>query len=215
MNANQLDVYQGMVGQAREFGLQRGVEVLCGIEAEIFPEASCLREMDRILESRGFDFVLGSLHHQLPAYRQWLRDHDFRSDREIIETYFAHLTVGAMTGRYHSIAHADVIRLYGTIQRFEPAEHEASIRRFLQAVASSSVCLEVNTSGLLKSEAVHPHPRILGWAAECGVNLTLGSDAHHPSQVGQYYEEVIPFLRELGFGSVNFFRQGVRVSVPL
>ena len=109
-----------------------------------------------------------------------------------------------------------MIRIYGTVQSFDPAAHEPGIRRFLAAAAEHDVCIEVNTSGLSKGVyQVHPDPMIMDWAVEQGVKFTVGSDAHRPSSVGQHFERVLPLLRAKGCERVYYHRGGIREEAPL
>lgn len=216
MSHAELPEYFRLVEEARERGQALGVEVLAGIEAEIYPDEAAMREVDDTLAAHPFDFVLGSLHHHISGYRQWLDDHGVEGDRAIIDRYFAHLAEGARSGRYHSLSHPDVIRIYGTVSHFEPADHEGPIRAFLTAVKEAGACMEVNTSGLIKGVyEVHPDPLILDWAAEMKVPLTLGSDAHRPEQVGQHFDEVLDMLRAKGFSHLHYYRGGERHAEPL
>jgi histidinol-phosphatase (PHP family) len=216
MHRSQLRRYRNVVLAASSYARAYNIRVLCGLEAEIFPDPVLMAPMGEILRAFRWDFVLGSLHHQLPIYRRWLQVRGYENDREIVDTYFRHLAEAVPSKRYHSIAHPDVIRIYGTVERFEPAEHEGSIRAFLNALVENDVCMEVNTSGLIKGVyQVHPDPLILEWAGQMGVKLTIGSDAHRPEQVGQHFEEVLPMLRELGFDRLHYFEGGRRQSVPL
>jgi histidinol-phosphatase (PHP family) len=216
MCREELPEYERLVAEAVDEGRALGVEVLRGIEAEVFPEAAALEQMDEVLAEGGFDFVLGSLHHPLPGYRAWLRDHAVRDEREIVDTYFRHLAEGVRSGRYDSMAHPDVIRIYGTVQRFEPGEHQPAITAFLDALVDTGTCMEVNTSGLIKGVyKLHPDPLILQWAQERGVCLTLGSDAHAPEQVGQHFDMVLKLLRSIGFRELNYFRGRRRHSIAL
>ena len=217
MRGDQLPEYLRLVEGARPVAEHYGIELLCGIEAEVFPDAAVMHLIDETLEAYPFDYVLGSLHHPLPGYRRWLQENERVDDHDIVQAYFAHLALGALSGRYHSMAHPDVIRLYGTLRYpFRPQDHEAAIRRFLQATVDQDICMEVNTSGLTKGDyVVHPDPIILRWAAEMGVKLTLGSDAHVPESVGQFFGEVIPQLQALGFDRVHYHRRGERIPVEL
>ncbi len=216
MAEEQLPRYIDLIAAAAEKGEALGVKVLTGIEAEISPNAEIMDRMDEVLTRHPFDFVLGSLHHPFPAYRGWLSENGIEEDRAIVDAYFSHLADGARSGRYNSIAHPDVIRIYGTVERFEPQEHEPVIRDFLRAVLDSGICLEVNTSGLTKGVfQVHPDPLILDWAAEMGVPLTIGSDAHRPESVGQKFDEVLPLLASKGFKDLHYFEARNRRSVPL
>jgi len=216
MGDDDLGRYVEMVREAAETAAGWGVEVRLGIEAEVHPDDSCMESMDRTLARHPFDYVLGSLHHQCRSYRLWLERNKVRDEAAIIDSYFRHLRDGAQSGRYDSMSHPDVIRIYGTVSAFEPSEHEAVIREFLEAAAEEDVCLEVNTSGLSKGVyVVHPDPLILDWAREAGVKLTLGSDAHHPESVGQHFESVLPMLREKGFEHIHFFRNRRRERTPI
>lgn len=217
MRRDQLPEYRAFVEQARRHGEHFGVEVLYGIEAEIYPDEEKLREMDDILASEPFDFVLGSLHQQLNGYRQRWQDAGATTDADRIRIYFEDLAQGAQTGRYHSLAHPDIVRSYGGIEgAFDPVEHEEVIRAFLAVVQASGVCLEINTSGLHKEQfEIHPHPTLLTWVAEAGIPITLGSDAHNPGRVGDFFEEVTERLRGLGFEEVQVFRGGERQAVGL
>jgi histidinol-phosphatase (PHP family) len=217
MSREQLDDYMALVkataGQAKDFG----VEVLCGIEAEVYPDEAELEPMDEILAQYDFDFVLGSLHAQCRSYLEWLANHKVKSDAMRIDSYFRHLKDGAQSGRYDSMSHPDVIRTYGVVNQFKPAEHEEVIREFLQAVVDEDVCMEVNTSGLTKGDfEVHPDPLILDWASEMGVKLTIGSDSHRPGSVGQFFDVIQPMLREKGFKDLYYFkgRQRQRIAMP-
>ncbi len=214
MRRDEVDAYVKLVRKTAEAAKPLGVEVLCGIEAEIHPDEEQMEWMDEVLEENDFDFVLGSLHAQCVSYLDWLREYRMVEDATRIDSYFRHLKDGVQSGRYDSIAHPDVIRTYGVVSSFDPAAHEEVIRDFLAAAVEEDICIEVNTSGLTKGAfEVHPDPVILRWACEQGVKLTLGSDAHSPDAVGRHYDTVLPLLRETGFEVVHFHRGRRREAV--
>lgn len=216
MRREQLDSYVAMVTEAAGYAKDLGVEVLCGIEAEVFPDESELLAMDEILREYNFDFVLGSLHAHCASYLNWLRDHKVREDRMVIDCYFRQLRDGVQSGRYDSMSHPDVIRTYGVVSRFEPSEHEEVIREFLAALVEEDVCMEVNTSGLNKGDyQVHPDPLILDWASQLGVKLTIGSDSHQPGTVGQHFDYILPLLYDKGFEHLHYFRARQRQVLDL
>ena len=205
MRYDDLPRYRDLVAEARAVGEGEGVEVLYGIEGEYFPEESRLTEQWQLLEQESFDFVLCSLHHQLPCFREWL--YRLGSAEAIAAAYFGLVAQAAKTGKYDSIAHPDLIRIYNTIPPFAPETQEKAIREMLAVVAESNTCLEVNTSGLSKQiYELHPAPAILAWAAEAGVKLTLGSDSHCQEQVGQHFPEVLDLLSQLGFEKLHYYR---------
>lgn len=217
MQREEVDDYVALVQRTAEQAKQFGVEVLCGIEAEVFPDEIELKAMDAILAAYDFDFVLGSLHAQCRSYLEWLAKNQVKKDSMRIDSYFRHLRDGAQSGRYDSMSHPDVIRTYGVVRSFNPLEHEEVIRDFLQAVVDEDICMEVNTSGLTKGDfEVHPDPQILEWAAEMGVKLTIGSDSHRPGSVGQFFDIIQPMLRSKGFKDLYYFcgRERLRIDMP-
>lgn len=216
MPRDKLPDYQNRIREAAEHGAARGVEVLFGIEAEVYYQEEPLREMDEVLAEFNFDFVLGSLHHHCPGYTRMFIDENLFEDHPRTVRYFRDLIRGVYTRRYDSIAHPDVIRDYGGLNYFHPEAHEPLIREFLQALLDTETCMEINTSGLTKNSfEVHPHPLILRWASEMNIPITLGSDAHRPAQVAQYFPRVLNLLQDLGFRELQYFRGRERQTLSL
>jgi len=217
MRKEDLPVYREFVTAAKEAGIKAGVEVLYGIEGEFFRDEAVLSEMRQLTAEEDFDFVLGSLHHQVPAFREYLIRGSTRSDPEIIEDYFDCLGEAAETGLYDSLSHPDVIRMYGTMTGpFEPETHARPIQRALDRIAMTSTCLEINTSGCIKGDYVmHPDPVILKWAVDRGIPFTLGSDAHTPDMVGQHFPACLGELRAVGGREIHYFRKRKRIGIEI
>ena len=216
MPEKDFDRYLNWVNHAREMGQGLGIDVLCGIEAEVFPDPTIQKQIADFVHANNFDFVLGSLHHQLIAYRKYLSKKKRNQDPHIIEGYFNELAEGAKSGIFHSIAHPDVIRIYGTVQPFNPEDYEKPIRSFLKACADADTCIEVNTSGLTKGVfKLHPDPLILQWAHQAGVKLTIGSDSHKPQSVGQFFDQTLKLIDDTGFRYMHYFVRGKRQAIPI
>jgi|TARA_B110000438_G_scaffold205279_1_gene196944 histidinol-phosphatase (PHP family) len=217
MREAELSAYIELVAEMREYGAALGVDVLCGIEGEVFPNPAIQDAIGEILTLHPFDFVLGSVHHHMPAYHDWFLNGGFETDDELITAYFETLRDAAATGLFHSMSHPDVIRLYGTIRgEFDPLRHESIIREAISAAVEADVCWEVNTSGRAKGPMIeHPDPIIRSWGQELGLKLTIGSDAHSPQSVGRFFDKVIPTLAEEGFDALHYFVGGERKAVDL
>lgn len=216
MTESDFPQYLNWVNQARELGEAMGIDVLFGIEGEIFPDEHIQSRIGNFIKGKNFDYVLGSLHHQLPSYRNHIDSRGRLDDPEIIEGYFQELCDGARSGIFHSIAHPDVIRIYGTVQPFDPSDYEAVIRQFLRTCHETGTCIEVNTSGLAKGIfEIHPDPIIMKWANEEQVDLTIGSDAHKPQSVGQFFDKALNLIRQAGHHHLNYFINGERQTIPI
>lgn len=68
-------------------------------------------------------------------------------------------------------------------------EHLAQIAALLDLVKEKGMFLELNTSGFAIRGQPFPRPDILAMARKRGIPLQLGSDAHHPEEVGRYFAE--------------------------
>jgi histidinol-phosphatase (PHP family) len=216
MRRDQLDQYIELVNAARDEMKPEGLEVLCGIEAEVYPDEGHMEPMDEILSEYSWDFVLGSLHAQCRSYIEWLKAKKVKDDTLIADCYFRHLIDGVQSGRYDSMSHPDVIRTYGVVSEFIPENNETVIREFLTAIVEQDICMEVNTSGLNKGAyEVHPDPLILDWANELGVKLTMGSDSHRPESIGQHFDWIQPMLRKKGFTQLHYFRDRKRQAIEM
>ncbi|MCD8534675.1 MAG: hypothetical protein LR011_07770 [Verrucomicrobia bacterium] len=47
------------------------------------------------------------------------------------------------------------------------------------------------------------------------VSLTLGSDAHKPQSVGQFFDQTLKLLESTGFKKVHYFVRGGKHAVPV
>ncbi|MEN8662567.1 MAG: histidinol-phosphatase [Lentimonas sp.] len=216
MRLDQLDQYRELIHKTAEAMKPEGLEVLCGIEAEVYPDEAHMEPMDKILNGHQWDFVLGSLHAHCRSYLDWLKKYKIKDDTMIADCYFRHLIDGVYSGRYDSMSHPDVIRTYGVVGDFIPEDHEEIIRDFLAAIVEQDICMEVNTSGLNKGAfEVHPDPLILDWANEMGVKLTMGSDSHRPDSIGQHFDWIQPLLRKKGFTELYYFRDRKRQEISM
>jgi histidinol phosphatase-like PHP family hydrolase len=53
------------------------------------------------------------------------------------------------------------------------------------------------------------------WALERDIPFTIGSDAHTPDMVGQYFEEVLARFSTMGLKKLHYFKGGERIEVVL
>ena len=124
---------------------------------------------------------------------EWKRRNPF----EIWTAYFERLTKAAESRLFDIIAHADLCKKFG----FYPKEDCTLLfTRFLKAAKQNDVAIELNTSGLRKEcKEIYPSSQILKLAAQLGIPITFGSDAHAPDQVGMAFNQAIELARSAGY----------------
>ncbi len=82
------------------------------------------------------------------------------------------------------------------------------MRELLKIIKDNELVVEVNTSGLDKPiKEQYPSEKVLDIIKEMKIEITMGSDAHKPSEVGRYFPEVAGLLRSKGFTRLIKFDQ--------
>ena len=209
MSASQLDEYVDLVARARESRIDH-VDVRLGLEADYLPEY--VPWLEAQLARADFHFVLGSAHPQTAEYRALYHAEDpIRSQHN----YFQLLAEAAETELFDSISHPDLIKNF-TRAAWDPAGVMDEIRRALDRIADTGVCMELNTSGAYKTvPQMNPFPEMLCEMRQRGIPVTLGSDAHQPERVADRFVEALELLESCGYSRLCYFldRQRREVSI--
>ncbi len=166
-----------------------------------------------------FDYALGSLHwvgSQSVFDRDYFEQHPAS---EVFPAFFAELERMTAVGGFDILSHFDVpVRtafiVYG---RYDPRDYEDCIRPVLRNVIAHGIALDLNTAALRRrAKVLTPGLDILRWYVELGgERVTLGSDAHEPTQVGSHLPEAIETARAAGLKYLTFFEQRQVRLVPL
>lgn len=184
--------------------------VALGMELDFIPgQEEC---MARTIEAAQPDYVLGSVHFIDGALLYEPEAFAHRSPESVWVSYLELSAECAETHLVDCIAHIDVLKAYLEM----PASAVPTLRQVVRRLARADVCVELNTSGLRNGFGhVSPGPDILRLCREAGVEVTLGSDAHHPSHVGAGMEEAANALLEAGYDEIVVFSGRQKQRVPI
>ena len=193
---------------------QGEIEVRLGIEADYYPPT--LGEVERMLETHPFDYVIGSVH----MMGGWIfddpREEERYKDVDIDEFYIAYLEAEkemVATGLYDIVGHADLVKKF---DRRASIDLNSYYQALLSEMKEMGVCFEINTAGLRWPVGeIYPEPDFVRLGAEMGVPVTLGSDSHCPEDVGRDFELSMDLLRESGYTHVAAFKDRKMKLVPL
>jgi len=171
-----------------------------------------------VLGGTSFDYVMGSVHFVGTHFmfdEIYFRTH---SVDEVFREYFAEVEKMLQDADIDILAHLDVpVRTAKPILGYDPTCYEDQIRHILRLVIDRGIALDVNTAGLRKpANALMPDPLILRWYANMGgTRVTLGSDAHTSSQVGQNLNIALKAIQAAGLSQVTQFDLRKAQMVPL
>ena len=213
MNLSDLDDYVARVEQARKE--HPALTIKLALEVDYIPG---YEDWVRDLAARHpWDYFIGSVHYVSPSWAidspsqlaEW-KNHD---PFEVWTAYFERLTMAAESGLFEILGHADLCKKFCFVPR-QDCTH--LYRRFLEAARAHNVAIELNTAGLRKDcKEIYPSPRIVELAAEIGVPITFGSDAHAPGEVGMNWPEALALARGAGYTHTCRFTRRKRELVPL
>lgn len=201
--------YIEIVARARAAYAGR-VDVRLGLESDFYPGVEPW--LEQLHAVAPLNFVLGSVHTQVPDYRaRYLRGDWF----DYQQTYFEHLAQAAETGLYDALAHPDLVKNEAPDEWILP-RIAPFILRALDRIARTGVAMELNTSGINKAlPEMNPGAQILAWIHERGIPMVIGADAHRPSRVADGYEAGLEQLAEIGFRDIHIFLDRQRQAIPI
>lgn len=180
------------------------ITVKLGVEADYVPGYE--QGLLRTLGDYPWDYVYGSVHYigdwgfDNPEYAARYSEWDIE---QLYGTYFELICGAVQTGLFDIIGHLDVIKKWGHKPDKEPVK---LYERVAKVIASHNIAVEVNTAGYRKPVGEpYPSKSLLAALVARGVELTLGSDAHAPEEVGKDFDRAVEELRAAGVRSLARF----------
>ena len=86
----------------------------------------------------------------------------------------------------------------------------------IEAIADNKMVVEINTAGIRKKvNEIYPSINLLEMLKEYNIDITFGSDAHSPNQVGFYLKEAIKIAKNIGFKEAVYFENREKFKVKL
>ncbi len=191
------------------------LQIKLGLEMDFIPGRE--EGISRFTQRFAFDYIIGSVH----FIGDWAFDHpDYRKpfeEREVDDVYreyFSLVERAAVSGLFDIIGHLDLVKIWG--HRPVKMNSLAYAKQAFPALRASGLVVEINSAGLRKPVGeIYPSAEIATALYENNIPVTLGSDAHHPDQVGEGLKEAIELARQAGYRRVISFKQRQAIPVHL
>jgi len=213
MRFDQLDDYVAKVRRAQREFPQLAIKL--ALEVDYLPGHE---EWIRELAARHpWDYFIGSVHYVSESWdvdnpaklSEWKK----RDPWEVWSVYFERLTLAAESRLFEIIGHADLPKKFCF---YPERDYSPLFERFLTAAKKADVAFELNTSGLRKDcKEIYPSPKFVKLAAQHGVPITFGSDAHATEDVGRDFDAAYALARSAGYTHACKFTQRKREMVGL
>ena len=183
------------------------VKIRRGMEFGMFPDNAAAFRQE--LQRRPFDFVLGSVHfaEDLDVYFQpyWEGKTIHQAERIYLEQTLACVENHEDFDVLAHLTYISKCRCHPAPRPVPYEEHREVLDEILRILAQKGKGLEMNTSGVDRCGDFLPYGPYFRRFKELGGQIvTIGSDAHTASRVGQYADLACDILGEI-FGYVCTF----------
>lgn len=190
------------------------ISIKFALEGDYFPGTEAW--VKDFLSKNEFDYVLGSVHYlgewgfDNPLYVGKFDEVDIDA---VYTSYYEHIKKSAECKLFDVISHCDLVKKFGHRPK---TDMEEILRATFKVVKEADMAVEINTSGLRKPvKEQYPSEKILTILSELQIPLTLGSDAHTPTDVGRDFDLAKQLVEKYGNGKISLFTKRQRSEVRI
>ncbi|MDD2511313.1 MAG: histidinol-phosphatase HisJ family protein [Syntrophomonas sp.] len=191
------------------------LKIRIGLEVDYHPGRE--EEIQRMLAGSNYDYIIGSIH----FIDGWGFDHpDFKDQfatqdiDDIYADYFSLVNQAVNSRLFDVVGHMDLIKIWG--HRPVKQSVQAYVEPVLNSIKAARMVIEINSSGLRKPVGeIYPAREIMELMLALDIPITLGSDAHHPSQLGEGLEEAACLAKEVGYRQLVTFSNRRRELIEI
>ena len=186
------------------------IEILTGYEVDFTPF------VDKRVLQREVDYLIGSVHF-LDNWGfdnpEFIKEWDKRDVDDVYKEYFNKIEKMANSHLFDIVGHIDLVKVFG----HKPKKDIKDIaKNAIKAIKDANMVVEINTAGLRKPvKETYPNDELLEMILNEGIDITLASDAHSPSQVGYHLKETIEKLKKLGVNEAVYFKNREKFKIKL
>ena len=200
MNLNQSTIYENDIKKLKK-KYEKKIKILLGYEVDYLPKY----HEDKILKAN-VDYLIGSVHF-LDNWGfdnpEFIREYKNRDIDEIWREYFFQIEQLAKSGLFDIVGHIDLIKVFKFLPK---TDIKLLALNTIKAIKKANMVVEINSAGWRKPIAeAYPSHKILELCYEYDINITFGSDAHKPSQVGLNSEKTLNLAKSIGFQKCAIF----------
>ena len=172
------------------------------------------------VEKYHFDYIIGSSHLCRGMDASYEDFYKGRTEEEAYEEYFENSLENLKSfSDFDAYGHFDFVVRYGPNMddEYSYAKYRHAIDRILRYLIENGKGIEINTGGLKKGmRDLHPCIDIIKrYKSLGGEIITVGSDAHIPTNITYGFKRAEEVLKECGFQYYTVFEQRKPVFIKL
>ena len=160
-----------------------------------------------------FDYIIGGLHFvgdvPVGSPRSWGPEVERPQRFARYDAYYEAMRELAASGMVDVVAHPDFIKVccYEDFQAWLALPGSTDrVAAALEAMRATDTAMEVSSAGLRKPfHEPYPGPAIMRLAADLGLTISFGSDAHNIQDTGSHFDTLAEYAASYGFARSRIF----------
>ena len=175
---------------------------------------------ERLLSEGQYDYIIGSCH-MIRGYEDfYFLDYDKNDPVKLLDVYFDELIEIAEWGKFDTLAHITYPLRYIVGDKgikIDMSRYEKQIEKLFSVIIGKNIALEINTSGLRQNigETLPGESLLRKYYNMGGRLITIGSDAHKPTDIGKGIEEGIALAKKIGFSAVSVYKKRKPIMINI
>ncbi len=198
------------------------INIYIGLEMDYIPGYS--EDFAALIKDAGLNYCIGSVHLVMKpgstnpddiwfidgprtGYLKGIQTIFNGNARAAVEAYFQQQRQMVISQKPNIIGHLDKVNMHNKNEVFDEqsAWYHDAVDDLLDAIMAAGTIVEVNTRGVYtgKTHAYFPDNSIIKKCIERNIPMMVNSDAHHPSQLDNHFDQATGLLKEMGFKKMH------------
>lgn len=198
------------------------IDIYLGAEFEWLPKYEGWIAQE--IQKYPFDYVIGSVHYvnnyPIDYTQKWFEELVEKTGgiKIVVSRYYQEIRNAIQSDLFDGLGHLDRIKRYcwGIYLHEDEDWYREEIDNTLGILQKSRKVMEINTSGLNKPFAsTYPSLWILKEAKSRDIEITVGSDAHIPDNVGRDLDKALELAQSVGYQKLVRFEKRKKIEIKI
>jgi len=224
MRLNEVDSYLASIEKLK-IKYNNEIQIRIAFEVDYFKSQENFLNLQFEKRLEELDYILGSVHilhgkSRLFAFddRRFLSMYKEYDSIDNIYLEYYHKLQDMITSEefdFDVVSHFDLPKKYNKRAINKELVMNEAIKT-LELIKKKDLTIEINTGGLRKEiKEQYPSFEIIEEMYEMGIPILLGSDSHHPNDLGYKFNRVIKLVSKIGYTKLAHFNKRKRTFVEL
>ena len=224
MSLNEVDIYLSSIQKLKE-KYKNKIQIRVAFEVDYFKSHESFLNLQMKNRLNNLDYILGSVHILHGKSKLFVFDDErflnmykeYDSIDNIYLEYYRNLQdmITSEEFDFDIVSHFDLPKKYNKRAINKELVMNEAIKT-LELIKKRDLTIEINTGGLRKEvKEQYPSFEIIEEMYQLGIPVLLGSDAHHPNDIGYKFKQMIKLLCKIGYKKLAHFNKRKRDFIEI